>query len=405
MPAAAEEKTEQKEIAKGFFDILPPVVGLEIEPLKSKDEEKIKEEERLKEEEKLKGGKPNEDEPQFVREPRKKATPDESIATLRKQRDEERERNKIFTETFGEHKPQLIKPILDLVSEYADGPLTEDSVAAVITKLKDAENNINSLQEELQKREQIISQLDVEHSSEFNSKYKEPYKLAHDTLFLEYASVASDKSIIAPKATDALHKLLTSNPEISGIEVKQALSQFAKAFKEESGEDAQLPSMNSLMNSLRAFKSSREAMQDAYTNWKTKKEEDAKSAQANQQIQTEAQKRASKKMRVDLISKAYREFDLDVIPFVDDKEAEELFKEEYDFGEKIFEGKEVPTYDAVMQKGVKARLWDKYASKLKDLIELEESIQKGERNGLPGSKNQVIKNKVDTKDWLGGALQ
>ncbi len=393
---------EQKQIAGSFFDALPPVMGTEPKPDAKPDDTKP-------DDTKPGSTEPDEtkpdDEPIFAREPKKVVTPTESIAILRKQRDEERDKNKIFSEAFGEHKPQVIKPLIDLVSEFAEGPITEESVTNILFEFKESKNKINELETQIQQQEAIISKLDVEHSSDFAKKYKEPYKAAHDALFLEYATVAGDKTIIAPRATEALHKLLVSDTEISGIDVKLALSQFAKAYKAESGEDPQLPSMNSLMNSLRSFKSSRDSMQDAYTNWKDKKQEDEKSLQANQQIQTEAQKRASKKLRVDLVSKAFREFDLDPIPFIDEKEAESLFKEEYTYGEGIFNGTETPTYDNVMQRGVKARLWDKYSSRLKELIDLEESVAKGERNGLTGSHRQAHKSSDKKIDWLGGALR
>ena len=140
-------------------------------------------------------------------------------------------------------------------------------------------------------------------------------------------------------------------------------------------------------------------MHSAYVDWKTTKEEKRKQSESEQQILTEAQQRANKKKRVELASKAFREFDLEEIPFVTEKEAEELFKEEYQFSEKIYTGESVPEYDALLQRGVKSRLWDKYQQELVDLRKFKEEVEEGERNGLPGSKPKR-ESKVPTKDWL-----
>ncbi len=387
---------EDKEIATNFLAGIDAQLPSHVKPVK--EEEKKEEKKEEKQEEK------KEEELVLQRE-KKKVTPDESIAALRKARDEERKKNEVFTKIFGDNQPEAIKPLLDYIQEHVEGPMTVDAVTAAIEDLKGTKNKVTELSTELQEKEKKVTELDIRFSDDFKKNYELPYKEAFDTLFLEFATVAEDKTLVAPKSTQAFHALLTSNPEITGLDAKAALMKFAKDYEAESGEKPMLPSMDSLMSSLRKFKVTKATMHDAFTNWQTKKKEDAQRAVAERQIQSEAQKKASKKMRTDLVSKAFREFDLDSIPFVDDKEAEELFKEEYAFGEEIFDGKKVPEYDSVMARGVKARLWDKYSKKLSELLELEKTMEEGERNGLPGSR-RIINTKTGEKvDWLGGALK
>ena len=395
---------EQEKDAKQFFELLDgDIDNNRSAPIVKQGEEKTQEEidaEAKAEADRIEAEKQKkEDGPIFKRDEKKKPTKEESIATLRKQRDDALEVGKVFTEVFGEHKPSAIKPLLDFVLEEADGPITEEYVIGKIQEFKELKTVSSKYIEQLEEKERKIAELDVRESKEFEENFKKPYKEAHDSLFLEFATIGPDKKVIAPEATKAFQKFLTELKDPSGIEVKSALMEFAKEFKKESGEDPTLPSVTHLMDSLRTFNKVRHDMHNAYVNWKTTKEEAKKKKESETQILTEAQQRANKKKRVDLASKAFREFDLEDISFVTEKEAEELFKEEYQFSEKIYTGEDVPEYDSLLQRGVKSRLWDKYKDKLVSLLKLEEEIEEGERNGLPGSM-ELKKKKAPVKDWL-----
>jgi len=399
---------EVKQIAGSFFDdIQKDIAKPDDEQNKPDDQKKADDQKKIDDQKAIDDQKKKDDDgPDFTRPGKKKVTQDESIATLRKQRDEEREASKIYKDTFGDVDPVILKDVVDFVKDHVDGPITKDSIATIITDLKTQKDKVAELEAELQEREKIVNELEVTHSKEFNDRYKIPFKEAYDTLFLEFATVTQDKKILAPKATKEFNDFITANKDIEGVEIKAALNKYAKDFENESGEKPDLPSMSSLMTSLRAFRSARESMNEAYSNWKVKKEEDNKRKAFENQTQTEAQMKASKKLRTDLVSKAFREFDTTPIPFVEDKEIDEIFKEEYQFGERFYSDNNVPGYDEVVVKCVKANLWDKWAGKLKDLLDLESAIEKGERNGLRGGKR--IDNKTgskDQKDWLGGALR
>src|SRR5690606_595407 len=112
----------------------------------------------------------------------------------------------------------------------------------------------------------------------------------------------------------------------------------------------------------------REKMDEAFTNWKSKKQEEEQRSMAEQEQQNEFLQKKTKRERNTLATKAYREFDFDTFDFVDESEVSDFFREEFREGEKIFAGEKVPPYDAMLTRGVKARLWDKFGPRLKELM-------------------------------------
>lgn len=340
------------------------------------------------------------EEPSFKKQQTKK-TKEESISELRKQRDEARISAKIFTETFGETPPVVIKPLVELATELIDGPITENAVNVVITELKTLKEENESLKAKIEEKENKISEIDVRYSSQFKEKYETPLKEASDSLFLEFAKISPDNTIIGHKSTSAFHKFLVESNDIDGVKVKSALTKFAEDFKQETGEDISLPSVTSIMSSLRVFKKAQKDMHEAFANWKTKKEEDEKISQTKAIEQEELRKKNAKRERISMASKAYQSFNHDDIDFIEDKEVELLFKEEFQFGEKIIQGEDIPSWDTVIQRGVKARLFDKILPKIKELIAFKKAVDEGDRNGIKGQFRPEHSKGKKEEDWLG----
>jgi len=327
-----------------------------------------------------------------------KATQEQSIATLRKQRDEFAEKNKGFTELFGESSPNIIKPVYDFLTEIAEGPITETAVQTFIEEHKQFKDRVAELEAKLEEKDKVITEVDIRYSDEFKRDFDEPYKAAAQELFLEFANVQGQE-VIAPIATKAFNDFLLGKPDANGVEVKGEMAKFVAAYKRESGEDPVVPSITSIMNALRGFKDKATKLHDAYTNWSVKKKETVQKRMADQQIQTEATNKALAAKRKELAGKAFREFDLESTPFVEAKEIESFVREEYKLGEEIREGK-VPEYDEFIKRGVEARLWQKYGKRITELMELEESVNKGERNDLPGSDRGTHKPTEGKVNWL-----
>jgi len=395
-PVSPEE--EQNSIALNFFQTpeIPGKAKGEPAPNIEEEDKKKKEKEELE-----RKGKEEEEGLKLERDKRKvKATPDESLAILRKQRDEEREKNKVFSEVFGENPPSVIKPVFDLIVQGIEGPVTEDAVKEFIENYTGTNKKLQELEDILADNEKKVSEIDIRYSDEFKNDFQKPYEDAAQSLFLEFANVTPDQKVIAPTATKALNDFLLANPDASAIEVKAEMMKFTKDYKTESGEDAVLPSVTSMMNSLRQFSSKAASLKDAYLNWSETKKKREIDRIAKSQEQSEFTNKALVAKRKELAGKAYREFDLDRYDFLSEADAEALFREEFNFGEGIRDGK-VPEYNELITRGVKSRLWDKYEQELIDLRAFKEGVEKGQRNDLPGSNRGTVQNKGEEKiDWL-----
>lgn len=333
-----------------------------------------------------------------------KKSKEESNGILRKQRDEYKKAAEGYQTIFGEHPPEVLKPVWDFVAENIDGGVvSSDTVIQTIESLRSLKEENEQLKGELQQKDLTIEKLDIKSSPAFESKYVKPYKEAHNDLFLEFANVGPDSKVIGAASAQAFLNFITDpkGEELDGIKMKAAMKQYAESYKQETGEEASLPSVSDLMKSYRSFLSKRSAMNDAYTNWGVKKKEDEERLTVEQQQQQEMRERQSKRLRSDLVSKAFREFPFDAVEkVVDEKEIQAIFREQYQVGENILEGKQAMTYDQVMTAYVKAKLFDKLQPKIKEWIELEESEKEGARNHLPGSREPAPGKKGEEKHWL-----
>jgi hypothetical protein len=254
------------------------------------------------------------------------------------------------------------------------------------------------MQERLAENEKKVIDLDIRHSEDFKLNYIKPYNDTAQEMFLDFAQVGSDQKVIAPKATKEFNDFLLGLTEIDGLKVKAKLNEFAKAFRDESGEEAVLPAVSTLMASIRNYHAARTSMHEAYNDWGNKKKENVQKLTAKQQEEFEKSQKTGRRIRVEESSKAFQEFDLDKFDFIKESELEEIFKEEFELGEKLSRGEDMPPYRELLTRGAKARLFDKYAPMLKDLISFKEKFDKGERNHVKGSDdifNQFNKNKTD----------
>ena len=257
-------------------------------------------------------GEEEEDEPEFSAPAKKSSKPDkeESIATLRKQRDEYK--SKLEEYENSEININSLKPIVEYLQENNEGVIDEETVEAIVTEIKSKDDEIKQLKDDLAERDKKIAEIDIRYSDDFKSTYEKPYLDAAQSLLVEFATVTKDKKIIAPNATKKLHNALMDGAgELAAVDVKALLLEFKKEYEEESGEEANLPTVSSLMKSLREFGSAKATMKDAYENWSTKKEENSKKTAAEKQREQEEYAKASKRERTKLFNRAYKSFDVE----------------------------------------------------------------------------------------------
>lgn len=333
-------------------------------------------------------------------EPKAPKTKEDNIAALRKGRDEAVSNLKSFKDLFGEAGPELIKPVFEMIMETVGGPLTNDSVAEIITQFKESKKKIEDLELALAENDKMVTDIDVRYSSEFKEKFEKPYNEAINGLFADFANT-SNGNVLAPSATKSFHEFLTSDPNLNHLQVKEALQVFIKSYKAEIGEDPLVPSMTSLMTSLRTFNTNRIKMKDAYDNWKEVKQKTLQESTLQQQELAESHKKSSKKTRVQFATKAWNSFNVSELEGVStEQEIQDLFKDEFNTNEDLFEGKNVPTWDDHLKKGVSARLWEKHKAEFIELKQWKSEQEDQERNSLSGSSSVSKKAAESGKHWL-----
>lgn len=321
---------------------------------------------------------------------KKKKEPSEAIADLRRDRDLERVKNKAFTDVFGSVDPSTIKTLFDYVSSSIEGPISADAVSSLVQDLGGSRKSIEELQTAIQEKERVISELDIKSSSEFKNKFEKPYAEAMEGLFLEFANVGEDDKIIAPKATSNLNEAIVSNLDITGVQMKSMIAKYVKEYREESGEDPVIPSVSSLMSGVRTLKKAKEGLQEAYSNWgelkkKTKQQQEDELKQQSITAEREAARR-----RKDLVSKAYQNFDSDSTPFLEPKQVQDLFREEYSYYENIVSNRDVPEYDVLIGRGISARLWEMNKDEFVQLKKMKEDLEKSERSGISNNNSSGV---------------
>lgn len=346
-------------------------------------------------------GKKQEGKPDEKKKEEGKKGREESIADLRKARDEAVGESKKYKEVFGDADVALFKPLIETIQEQVDGPLTPEAVSEIIEGYKSKDERIAELEEQLQNQDKTINELDVRHSPEFKKKYEAPYLEAGQNLFIEFANLNENKEILGPNSTKSFHDFLTGKiDELDATSVKAELLKFSKAYKAETGEDPELPTISSLMTSIRHFREKRDDMRQAYGTWKETKEKAKLSQQAEEEKNREFLTKKNKRERKNLATKAYQSFNhADVEDFVGDEDLTKLFQSEYKKGEDLFDGKEMPSYDFMIQRGVKSELFDKMLPELKRLKALEKEWEAKEREGLPGSGNRPTNTQTKKEGW------
>lgn len=390
------EETEQHQIAKDFWSESPekpvdqaPTANQE-EPPKKQDVE------------------PEDEEPDFKREPKqvaqkteKQVKHEESAKALREQRDQLQQNLQVIKDVFGEADPSAFKPFVEFILDRSEGVVTPESIQEILQEIQSKDEKISEFQVKLDEKEKYVSELDIRYSEEFKTQYLKPAEEAQSSLLLEFATISPDGKIIGPVSTRKLIDFLTKTPDLDGIKVKGSIEAFRKEYKEETGEDPAISGFTSIMNSLREYQSKNEKLQSAYENWSEEKKKSQEQSALQAEQEREASAKRNKRERSNLSTKAFREFDID--DFMDESEVQSFFKEEYDKGEKIFNGEDIPPYDQMISRGVKARLWDKYKSKLKELIDLEKLVKKNTDSGIRKTVAFDGDKKTATEgDWFGG---
>lgn len=364
----------EEDIGESFLDELTPTVNQQQPQQEPKQESEPPPEEP-------------DDKNLFPQKKKAKASTDESIQALRKQRDELRDSLEKHKAIFGDYDLEALSPIVNFVKESTNGVVTKESISEYLERIKKSNEELEQLNGKLKEKDNIISDLDIRSSQTFKEQYQKPYDDAAKSIQVEIANFDPEKKILGPKATQKFFSFLTGTEGVDAVDLKIKINEFTADYKKETGEDYPTTlSVTNIMSSVREFNHSRNKMGEAYQNWQTlkKEAEDRKLVELSQTQEVKLKENA--RLRKNLASKAYQDFDIDEYSFLTSEEAQDFFHEEFKMGEGLHKGEvTIPPYNELITRGVKARMFDKFYPRFKELLELEKNLDKNERSGIRGS--------------------
>lgn len=395
------------------------------------DEEEKKRKEKEKEELEKKNKQVSDpNKPNFKREPSiekkeepaKKPDKNESVEILRTERDKAREDLATRTKIEEELKTKLgiqdlvvLAPLTAYLSEHLEGVVTEEKVTDLLNGIKGSQTKLTEYETKLKETTGKLREVNIEFDPEFQRDYIAPWQEAQNTLFIDFATVVPDgegkTKVIGMESAKKLYDSLTKAPEkMDAGQVKALLLEYVNDYKKETNEDpVGLPTPTQLMGSLRNFTEKRNKMVNAHQTWEQEKETSKKRTALQEQESTKALTEKQQRERGRLAQTAFNNFPFkDFEGIIEEKDIESYFDEEYALGENIFNPKkkeDVPSWDALLTRGVNARLAPILLEKLKALHEdnkiLKAKVSNGEVRGNGGGN--PTKASDGKADFLGDA--
>lgn len=326
-----------------------------------------------------------------------------SLSNLRKQRDEAITRLQSFEEAAGDLDPDLIKSVREFIDENKDDDdlPTPDTIKSILQEAKESKDTIKELQEKLEEKDKRVQDLDIRSSEAFQNEYLRPLQEASSDLQVEIANVDPKGEVIAPEATKNFHASLMKEKDMDSMKMQKHLAKFASDFEKESGQKYEKPSTSAAMSAFRSFQKANKSANEAYSSWNEKKKESQTKLEQERAKQQEFQIKQDKQKRRAAAISGLRNFDLDLVDGVFDKNRlEKTFQAAFKRQEKMFEDPEqVPSYEDLMKSQVKADLFD---DAMKELQELRKFKEEHEDEELDKAKDRGSSKKTNKKesDWL-----
>lgn len=247
---------------------------------------------------------------------------------------------------------------------------------------------------------------DIRETEEWKTEYETPY---NDSLEAGYAYIVNfddegkvPNEEVFKKFYGALVTSSLEAGEVNATQVKSALTKFAKAYENETGEEYEAPSISDVTKSIRSIINTSRRANEAYADWESK----AKGAKENQKLQeaekSERLKSIERRERKDMAAKALRSFDFDSIEdIIDRDDIVKEFNDVFKLNESQILGEEKPiSYGDLIALQAKGRMFDvllsKYKKDLEDLKE-QETLSTGVKGSSKAKPNQASKS---VGSWL-----
>jgi hypothetical protein len=332
---------------------------------------------------------------------------DTSNKVLRQQRDEARN----IAKKYGNLDPDVAVAMNEYITaRFGDQIPSAEEIRGEFLLLADKDKEIDRYKTQVEDQSKAIRELDIRMSPEFKSDFIDPYNSAVTNLQVEFVNLDGDGKVLAPQASASFQKwLLDNKSKMDAMQMKAALSQFSKAFKQEAGMDYQPPAINTMMTAIGAVNSKSDKMNQAYENWETQKKESTTKAQQEREQSRAKEIEAAKRVRKQKATEAMSSYDyqkLIELGVIEDKsEYTKIFSREFQATESIFANPEsAPTYDELIVRNFKAGHYDALLEKYEKLKKFKDDYDaesKGESKGGGGDTDD------DDEDdnWHGGKLK
>ena len=317
-------------------------------------------------------------------EPKKELTDKEmNFAALRKKTEELENENKKLRESA----PDRFKPIADILSE--DGIITDKIVKDFVDKYKSTSEEVESLRQDLEKKESLIRDVDIRRSKEWQEGYEKPYQESRKGLYAELVNVDSSGEAVNNELVEEFALGLISHVEEEGevdhVKVKSTLKKFAAQYEEQTGDEYDMPSMRDVISSLKSIVENKSKAESAYQDWEKASEAKRAELSENEIQEKELVQKENRRSRFESAQKALDEFGEEDMGGFDKSEVESAFTSVFKANEDgISDPSKAMSYGEVVKLQAKGILYQKAIEENKALRDELDEIKGSSRSGFRG---------------------
>jgi hypothetical protein len=248
---------------------------------------------------------------------------EEQLRTVAKQRDEYKakmeeleKKAKELEEKGKEGVPKSLKAVEEyLKKKFGVEEVDEETVNKFIEHNKKRKTELEATKNLSKRQEEILKDVDIEKSYEFNTEFRQPLVTQSQALFAEISTVDNEGQVKHGPLFEGLYKnLLSLNKDgspLTSIQVKGVLQKFSREYMDKTGEDYEVPNLVGLVNSIASVHKRMAAFNGAKQNWATVKKESEEKRRIQEVESAKKLIEADTYERTVILNKFIGEFDYD----------------------------------------------------------------------------------------------
>lgn len=322
----------------------------------------------------------------------KKTTGDDSVKALKQKLDNiEKEKAKLDAKIIELQKLNELEP-LKPVAEYLktkNGKIDEETVNSFISKGKERKQKLSELEQKNIEKDNKIKEMDILQSEEYIEKYSKPWSRAENQLLANLCPVDDEGN---PKDIELIqllkNELLNLNKDGSirtSMQIKGAMSKFARLYEEKTQKPFIIPSVEKIENSILSVFECAKSASNARKNWDEDKVQTKVKKEYEASVANESMMKKELQGRQFITNTVLNEFKYeDLKGVLEEEEVKTIIKDKNNKFIKFLKGEEQPyTYKEMIQLSFKSEAYDKVLEKLRATEKLLAAEQKKRGSGLP----------------------